>query len=59
MVAMKKIIAALPACIIISIQAFSQSSVGMRNEFKQISSLGRKQTGFEGLQTYRLDKLKN
>jgi hypothetical protein len=55
---MKKIITILPVCLI-TIQVFSQiTSVGMGNEFKQITNFGRRQTGFEGLQTYRSGNVK-
>ncbi len=59
MVAMKKLITILPVCFILTIQVFSQiSSVGMSNEFKQITRFGKMQTGFEGLQTYHSGNVK-
>jgi len=40
-------------------KAFSQvSSVGMKNEFKEITSMGRIQSGGQGLQTYNSGNIK-
>ncbi len=44
---------------IISVSASAQiSSVGIRGEFKTISGLGHRQTGFEGIQTYHSGNVK-
>ncbi len=56
---MKKLITILPVYFIITIQVFSQiSSLGISNEFKQITRFGKMQTGFEGLQTYHSGNVK-
>src|SRR5581483_3033389 len=50
---MRKTLCIVPLFATLSLNGFSQAStIGMGREFSQLSGLGTRQTGFEGIQTY-------